>query len=132
MQGLIGESQVHSTSGGDEQKPFCPDELLYRCLGNAEFARRIIDRFLDRLKTEGPDLEAAWKRQDLERFVQLAHRLKGSAASVAAQRIAHVLSELERMGREQRTHEAAAELTKLPEEIEAFKKIAANWRRTSQ
>ena len=70
------------------------DELLARCLGNLEFAERILAIFQDRCSTDLDDLERAIEAEDLERVAGITHRLKGACANAAAHSLCERISHL--------------------------------------
>ncbi|MCA9101062.1 MAG: Hpt domain-containing protein [Planctomycetales bacterium] len=70
------------------------DELLSRCLGNLEFAERIIAIFQARCSTDLEQLEEAIDQQDLQRVAAVAHRLKGACANAAAHPLCERISQL--------------------------------------
>ncbi|MFV2066916.1 MAG: Hpt domain-containing protein [Pirellulales bacterium] len=70
------------------------DELLARCLGNLEFAERILAIFQDRCSTDLDDLEQAIEAEDLKRVAGITHRLKGACANAAAHSLCERISHL--------------------------------------
>ncbi len=85
----------------EEQVPtVCREELVERCLGNAEFASRLA-RFRQDFEQGLGELRQAVEQSAPERIATIAHRLKGAAAVVAAHRLRRVSSEMELLGRAQ-------------------------------
>jgi HPt (histidine-containing phosphotransfer) domain-containing protein len=76
------------------------DEVLDRCLGNAELARRVVGRFRDRLTDACRDLQNLAVAGDLTAVASRAHRLKGEAANVGCPRIAVLASDVEEFAQE--------------------------------
>ena len=82
---------MHST----EVKPLTFDELLSRCLGELDFARKLLRRFL---RDSGPtldEIEASVNEQAFEVAAKAAHRLKGTASLLAAKPLTSCLSQME-------------------------------------
>jgi len=77
--------------------PYDSDELLYRCLGNQELARRVLRKFHSNFAGELSRMEACCEAGDLEEVKRLAHRLRGSAANVAARELSRLAAELEQL-----------------------------------
>ena len=75
------------------------DELMERCLGNLEFVERVLSKFQQRFGENLEALERAVDAHDTEGVVQLAHRLKGESANVAARGLRDQAGEIERLGR---------------------------------
>jgi HPt (histidine-containing phosphotransfer) domain-containing protein len=61
-----------------------PWELLGRCLGKPELAMRVLQKFERQLADDLAGVEQAMATQDYSTAGSLAHRIKGSAANVAA------------------------------------------------
>jgi HPt (histidine-containing phosphotransfer) domain-containing protein len=95
------------------------NELLTRCLGNVEFAGRILAMFQDRCAADVAEIERALDIEDAESVARVAHRLKGACANAAALGMKTKASRLE---------QAARELP-LPEIAEQFQELRAEWLR---
>ncbi len=74
-------------------------QLLHRCLGNERLAREVIVRFHDRVEEDVALLQGALRRQDKGELVAVAHRLKGAAASLSANRLTEAASAMEEEAR---------------------------------
>ncbi len=72
---------------------------LARCAGDPEFAREIVDLFLDTAGELIVGLRAAVAEADSEAVHRLAHRLKGAASNVSAARLEQVTQYLTEMGK---------------------------------
>jgi HPt (histidine-containing phosphotransfer) domain-containing protein len=92
------------------------DQLLARCLGNVEFAERILAKFQQRFAEEFSELEAGLAAGNEERVACIAHRLKGASANVSATGVQELLAELEELGRSRRLDEAPALVSRLRNE----------------
>lgn len=69
--------------------------LLDRCLGNQELAGRVLDKLADTLAQEQTRLNAALATSDFEQLVNVAHRLKGTAANTGAEALCQAAERLE-------------------------------------
>jgi HPt (histidine-containing phosphotransfer) domain-containing protein len=90
------------------------DALLHRVGGDFELLREIIDLFLEEAPRLAAEVRQAVARHDAPALVRAAHRLKGSAGNLSAQRVVHLALRLEMMGRE----EELAGATGLCEELD--------------
>lgn len=70
------------------------DELLGRCLGNLQFAERILEVFQERFTTDLDELEAAIEAAEMEHVAAITHRLKGACANAAAHSLRDRISQL--------------------------------------
>lgn len=74
---------------------FNREELLNRCLGNLEFAERILDRFSDDFTQKLSHLRHLADTGEREEMHRLTHQMKGTAANIAAHRLQTCLAALE-------------------------------------
>jgi HPt (histidine-containing phosphotransfer) domain-containing protein len=82
-----------------EESPVNYDELVARCLGNLDFADRILQKFQHHFEEEMGLLEEVAEAADAERVARIAHRMKGAAANAAAPTLRDRAAEIERLGR---------------------------------
>lgn len=75
-------------------------QLVRRCLGNLEFADRVLTTFLNGLDIRVQELEQAVEQRDLERVWKLAHRLKGEAGNLGAMVIVDLAARTDAAARE--------------------------------
>jgi signal transduction histidine kinase/DNA-binding response OmpR family regulator/HPt (histidine-containing phosphotransfer) domain-containing protein len=66
--------------------------------GDRALANELLEVFQAHLESQADAIREAWARRDVHAMRAAAHRLKGSAATVHAQRIARVAGELEAAG----------------------------------
>jgi HPt (histidine-containing phosphotransfer) domain-containing protein len=99
-----------------ERPPLAYDQLLERCLGNVEFAERILARFLSKFDEDFARLEEGVAAGNEQAVASTAHRLKGSSANVAAADLARVMSEIEQLGRQGDWTQIAARLDEVRRE----------------
>jgi len=71
------------------------NELIDRCLGNIELAERLLRRFEDLLEADLDVISQAASAADVELVCQIAHRIKGASANVAAPALVKVAEEIE-------------------------------------
>ncbi len=74
-------------------------ELLERCLGNLQFAERVLAKFQSRFDDDLLELDQALEANDSEAIARIAHRLKGASATAAANGIRHQAAEIEDLAR---------------------------------
>jgi signal transduction histidine kinase/PleD family two-component response regulator/HPt (histidine-containing phosphotransfer) domain-containing protein len=98
--------------------PFDFDDLLSRCLGNHDLLERTVAKFKRRLPAELDRIESSVNAEDARQLVQLAHSLKGAAASVAAVGLRLAAAELETLGKTANFAGAKGWVTVLREEGE--------------
>jgi HPt (histidine-containing phosphotransfer) domain-containing protein len=84
------------------------EALQNRCMGNLELVERVLDKFQQRLPEELRELESALERGDTERIAGVAHRIKGTSASISATALQHAAAELEELSRADRRQELPA------------------------
>lgn len=93
-------------------------QLLDRCLGSLELAERCLVRFLQKLPEEVECLRQYFECGDDGALAQAAHRLKGSAATVAAVSLSRAAAALERWARGDDTEDPQEVLSRLSQEAE--------------
>ena len=98
------------------------DDLLGRCLGNIEFAQRILGKFQQRCDEDIETLGKAVTDQDGEAIARLAHRLKGASANASAMGLQKYASEIESAAR----HESIEEVSV------SFECLKLEWARFSE
>lgn len=74
-------------------------QLLDRCMGQLDFAERLLGKFEARFPGEVDQLLRGWAARDASCVARVAHQLKGASANVGAGRISRVASEIEEAGR---------------------------------
>jgi HPt (histidine-containing phosphotransfer) domain-containing protein len=128
-------SQISSVAKGNRDLPateptelFCPHELLNRCLGNVEFATRILDRFLSCLPMELQNLEQVHKSRDALGVARIAHRMKGAAANISARRLHWLMSILEATSRQQAVPDMDELVSSARKEAQKLVELVEQWR----
>ena len=63
------------------------EELLSRCLGRVEIAQRVLRKFHETIQADVDQLANAVSERDFRTAALVAHRIKGAALAIAAQRL---------------------------------------------
>lgn len=92
------------------------ESLLERCMGNLEFAERILGKFQQRAGNDLEELEKLLELHDAERLARVAHRFKGSAANVSAEGLRRIAEQIEESGRAGRLADVPAQIMQLRRE----------------
>lgn len=100
------------------------EELLARCMGNIEFAERLLAKFQGRLDEDLLELEAAMRVEDPDVIARVAHRIKGASANVAAHDLRKRAAEIEQLARDRALAEIPAQLVELRGERRRFAQYA--------
>jgi HPt (histidine-containing phosphotransfer) domain-containing protein len=96
------------------------DGLINRCMGNIELAQRVLEKFQQRLPEELAELESALERGNTDEVARVAHRLRGSSASVSAEGIMQAAAEVEDVSREGRAKDIPVCLEHLRKEWQRY------------
>lgn len=70
------------------------NDLMARCMGNVDFATRIVVMLRGRCEDDIQQLQQASSNADPEAIAELSHRLKGALASSAAHELSRQADEL--------------------------------------
>jgi two-component system sensor histidine kinase/response regulator len=101
------------------------EDLMARCLGNLEFAERVLAMFQQRGNVDLAELEQAVAAEDIETVTRIAHRLKGASANVAAPGLRATAAEIEQAARQRSVEEIPAHLAEFRREWERFTSAAS-------
>lgn len=82
--------------------PLDCDELLARCLGNAELVERVLTRFRGSIDQELDALERSVDAADAGDIARRAHRIKGTSLTVSAHRLNECAQRLESLAMTER------------------------------
>jgi PAS domain S-box-containing protein len=107
-----------STIARDETSPLAIDELLDRCMGNAETVTSILDEFERQAVADLAEIKRHVESRDCEGTARVAHTLKGASGILSAAALSDVAFKLERMGRAGVLSEADQLLTQLNDEVQ--------------
>ncbi len=101
-------------------------DLLKRCMGRHELARRLMGKFVESAGRHLAVLEEALGANDAEQVRVTAHTLKGAAANLSAGVLRELAADLERIGREQRLAEAPNAIPQLREALDRFREVSSS------
>lgn len=83
----------------NQDRPLNLEELTARCLGHMDFVQRILAKFQARFGEDLEELEEGLAATDADRVAEVAHRMKGAAANVAAPRLREEAAAVEQLAR---------------------------------
>jgi HPt (histidine-containing phosphotransfer) domain-containing protein len=92
------------------------DGLCTRCMDNLDLVQRVLARFQEQLPGELLELESALERGDAQHVASVAHRIKGTSASVSATSLQKAAEQVEELGRAGRLVELPARLIAMQSE----------------
>lgn len=104
----------------DIDLPIDYKEFTARCDGNTVLVAKIIAKFLDRSPQELQQMAESLAAGDTESLGQMAHRLKGAAATLSAEPLRAQAVRLESLAREGNLVDARPCFEKLQQEFERF------------
>jgi HPt (histidine-containing phosphotransfer) domain-containing protein len=116
---------------GEAQLVLDADDLMGRCLGNLEFAERILAMFQTRFGEDLGELERMLAAGDAESVAYLSHRLKGAAANAAAPSLKTLAAEIEQLARARSLDGVQRRLDDLRHEWDWFRETALLWKASS-
>lgn len=100
------------------------NELLARCMGNLQFAQRVVAKFHARLDDDLIELDKALAESNSGSVARLAHRIKGAAANVGAHGLFRQAATLEELALANEVADLANLLDGLRQEKSRFVKAA--------
>jgi len=89
---------------------------LNRCMGNIDLVQRVLEKFQQQIPADVADLEKALELGDAERLARIAHRVKGSSATMSAEGLAQAAAEIENASREGRMTDVPVCIERLRDE----------------
>jgi HPt (histidine-containing phosphotransfer) domain-containing protein len=96
--------------------------LINRCMGNIDLVQRVLEKFQQRIPDELAELEDAFEHGETERLGRIAHRLRGSSATVSAEGFAQAAAEIEDASRNGRVADIPA----------GIEHLRSEWRRLAE
>ena len=111
---------------GDQLQPLKHEELLARCLGNLEFAERVLSTLQQGFADDLSVLEQHCGLGDPDNMARLAHRMKGASANAAAPRLHAETARIEDLARTERAQEIPRQIERLKQEWNLFVRSAAS------
>jgi len=112
------QPEQSATKACTSAPPLALNEFLDRCMGNADIACLVLDKFERQLKADIRTIEERLAVQDAGDIARTAHALKGSAGAAAAAELQHLAARIEGLARQDRLDAIAQELTGLRAEVE--------------
>lgn len=76
-------------------RPITFEELLSRCMGELQFAQKVLENFMSTCEPQLDELRLDLKNNDWNGLSRKVHRLKGTAATIAARPLCESLEQLE-------------------------------------
>ncbi len=111
---------MNQQRGASTAAIFDRQELVARCMGNLEFACRILDKFRVRFLEDFWKLKEAWQVGDADSIASIAHRLKGASANLAAHGLRDRAATIEDLARRKDLAGIAFHLEQLEREWSSF------------
>jgi CheY-like chemotaxis protein len=99
--------------------------LQQRCMGNRKLASKALKIFETSLATDVGQLLESISKGDATGAAASAHKIKGSAANVSAEKVRVVAAELEKLAKADALGQAGASLEELDQEMKRFKEYLA-------
>ena len=96
------------------------DGLCNRCMGNIDLVQQVLEKFQQRLPQELAEMERLLALQDVEQITRMAHRIKGTSATVSAQGVHRAAAEVEDLGRAGRVTDIPTSLARLRSQWERY------------
>ena len=94
------EAAPPTTTRGTQDAPIDCEELLERCMGNAQFLARVLRSYHEQAARTFAEMSAALRAGDAPGLARAAHGLKGAAATLSAKEIQSLAAQLEMLAKE--------------------------------
>jgi PAS domain S-box-containing protein len=114
-------SQAEESTSVPDQ-PINLDKALERCAGDQEFLNEMLTEFLDLATRQLNQIREATARRDPAVLQDVAHSLKGAAATLAAGPVAAAALELELLGKNSQLEHAEKAVSSLADRLEELKR----------
>ncbi|GEM_PF-6753433 len=111
-------SKPSAETDTSDHASFAGKELLRSLSENEDIYRQVLNKFLEVTPARLEKLKEYIANQDHEQIEEMAHSIKGSCASVGANRMSTIAAELEKMGRIKTLENAVQLFSLLKEEYE--------------
>ncbi len=106
-------------------QPLDCEKLLVECDEDQSFAHRCLHIYVRDAQTDMNGIATALDKADFTQITRLAHRIKGSSASIRAEFLRHHAAALEALGRREELAAAGECFVRLQAEFEHFKRFVA-------
>jgi len=113
-----GDSDMGSPP--DRAIPIDSEALLRRCMGNLEFATRVLRKFAGRFGADLAELEAHLQQGRSVEVARTAHRIKGASANAAALELHRIAQDIEGLATSNQLSEIPAHLDQIVEAWNQF------------
>ena len=113
----------------DEKKPkalIFDSEKLLEQINDEVFVMEIAQQFAESFPSYQMDFKTGLQQQDVEEVFSVAHRLKGSAGTVKAERISNLATEMELAAREGQMDQLELQIVEMLKEFEDFANVVSN------
>jgi CheY-like chemotaxis protein/HPt (histidine-containing phosphotransfer) domain-containing protein len=117
-----------SPSSRADAPPVDMDKLLRLCGGQPEFVLHVLDKFEEQAARDSDAIESAARQAALAEIGELAHRLKGSSATLFIEGVRSEAACIEEMARRGNLAAAAEAAPRLRWELERARAHIAEWR----
>ena len=123
---LNDSDAVRGVAVGHQTAKQFPSEVLdleglrNRCMGNIDLMQRVLKMFQERIPEEVEAMEQALQRKDAEQVGAIAHRVKGSSASISAGGLMRAAAEIEEVSRAGRIADVPASIGHFRDEWEEY------------
>ena len=94
--------------------------LRRRCMGDLDLMQSVLKLFVERMPMELKTIEEALQVRDLEQMARIAHRVRGTSASMSANAIARAAGAIEDAGRQGQLSDLPANVEHLRDEWEKY------------
>lgn len=115
-----GMPDLFSDAVSHHMKPFECNELLREILDQPELVGRLLNMFVGETKKDIENLAAALGLNDATRVAIIAHRIKGSAATIGAEPLRAQAARIEGFGRQGQLQQALDCVPLLRDEFARF------------
>ena len=120
-QGLVPEGSSATES------PIEWDTLVKRCMGNRKLANKALRIFGDGVAMEIAQIRSDLEDKNSQHLARVAHKLKGSAANISADKVTQIAGELERLAKAGAGAEQCEKVVEeLNQELEAIKQYLSS------
>ena len=108
------------TVGAGDSQAIEFESLVDRCMGNLEFAERVLEMFQEQFPQQVAELERLLETEDVERLANVAHRMKGNSANVSAPGLHQIVAKIEDLCRADRVGEVSIHIDRLHHELARY------------
>lgn len=96
------------------------DDLMNRCMGNIDFACRVLQILSERCSADIEGLEQAAASSDFDRVYHISHRLKGAFANASAKNMSQLADKVCVASQAHNSYESLENTQALRDEWESF------------